>query len=178
MQPGRWRAIRPVESAWRTVASTIIVAAFAYCHAASAAPTHPLDPLDAGERVAVRDILAQSGRYSTTTNFAWIGLAEPPKKIVEEFQGGADFPRQAYVAAIDYDKGKSFRVIIDLRSSRIASIDDLGALHPGLTHTDLNIATAIVDADPRIKAALIKRGLTIPDRVTESVRIQLEPVGA
>jgi len=178
MQPGRWRAIRVAESACRTVASTIIVAAFACCQAASAAPTHPLDPLDARELVAVRDILVQSGRFSTTTNFAWIGLAEPPKKIVEEFRPGADFPRQAYVAAIDYDKGKSFRVIIDLRSSRIASMDDLGALQPGLTDVDLNIAAAIVDADPRIKAALIKRGLTIPDRVTESVRVQYQPVGA
>ncbi len=178
MQPSRWRAIRMAASAWRTVASTVIVAAFACCHAASAAPTHPLDPLDAGELVAVRDILAQSGRFSTTTNFAWIGLAEPPKKIVEEFRGGVDFPRQAYVAAIDYDKGRSFRVIIDLRSGRIASMDDLGALHPGLTDADLDIAAAIVDADPRIKAALIRRGLDIPDRVTESVRVQYQPVGA
>ena len=178
MQPSRWRAIRMAASAWRTVASTVIVAAFACCHAASAAPTHPLDPLDAGELVAVRDILAQSGRFSTTTNFAWIGLAEPPKKIVEEFRGGIDFPRQAYVAAIDYDKGRSFRVIIDLRSGRIASMDDLGVLHPGLTDADLDIAAAIVDADPRIKAALIRRGLDIPDRVTESVRVQYQPVGA
>ena len=115
MHADRWCAVRMAESAWRTVASTIIVAAFACCQAASAAPTHPLDPLDAGELVAIRDILAQSGRFSTTTNFAWIALAEPPKKIVEEFRPGVDFPRQAYVAAIDYDKGKSFRVIIDLR---------------------------------------------------------------
>jgi primary-amine oxidase len=178
MQPGRWRAIRIAADAWRAVASTVIVAAFACCHAASAAPTHPLDPLDAGELVAVRDILAQSGRFSTTTNFAWIGLAEPPKKIVEEFRGGADFPRQAYVAAIDYDQGKSFRVIVDLRSGRIASMDDLGALHPGLTDADLDIAAAIVDADPSIKAALVKRGFDIPDRITESVRVQYQPVGA
>ena len=147
--------------------AAIIVIAFACCQAASATPTHPLDPLDAGELIAVRDILAHSGQFSSNTNFAWISLAEPPKKIVENFRPGSDFPREAYVAAIDYDKGKSFRVIIDLRSSRIASLDDLGGLHPGLNDVDIDIAADIIDADPKIKAALSKRGLDIPDRVTD-----------
>jgi primary-amine oxidase len=146
--------------------------------AASAAPTHPLDPLDAEELVAVRDILANSGRFSANTNFAWIALAEPPKTIVENFRPGTDFPRAAHVAAIDYDKGKSFRVMIDLRSSRIASVDDLSALHPGLNDVDIDIAADVLDADPRIREALVKRGLEIPGRVTDSVRIHYMPVGA
>src|SRR5688500_2217545 len=80
----------------RTVAQAIILVVFAACQAANAAPTHPLDPLDAGELIAVRDILANSGRFSSNTNFAWIQLAEPPKKIVEDFRPGSEFPRQAY----------------------------------------------------------------------------------
>ena len=127
--------------------------------------------------VAIRDILAHSGRFSTNTNFAWIQLAEPPKKIVEEFRPGADFPRRAYVAAIDYDKGRAFRVIIDLRATRIASLDDLGALQPGLTDRDSAIARDIVDADPRIKEALTKRGLNIPGTVSDSIRLQYMAVG-
>ena len=132
------------------VALTIIFASLSY-QGAGAAPTHPLDPLDAGELIVVRDILARSNRFSANTSFAWIQLAEPPKKIVEEFRPGFDFPRRAYVAAIDYDKGKSFRVIIDLRAHRIASLDDLGARQPGLTDEDIEIAATIVDADPRIQ---------------------------
>jgi primary-amine oxidase len=155
----------------------ILLAALACCRAASAAPTHPLDPLDADELVLVRDILARSGRFSANTNFAWIALAEPPKKMVADFRAGTDFPRQAYVAAIDYEKEKSFRVIIDLRSSRIASLDDLGTLHPGLNDLDIDIAADIVDADPRIREALIGRGLDVPGRVTDSVRIHYMPVG-
>jgi primary-amine oxidase len=178
MQAHRWRDCRMAERICRAAASTIIFAALACWQPAIAAPTHPLDPLDADELIAVRDILAQSDRFSTNTNFAWIQLAEPPKKIVEEFRPGTDFPRRAYVAAIDYDKGKSFRVIIDLRSNRIASIDDLGALQPGLNDTDIQVAAAVVDADPRIKEALTKRGLVIPNRVTDAVRVQYMAVGA
>jgi primary-amine oxidase len=177
MQRVRWRFIGIAEGVCKAVALTIVLAAVV-CRQASAAPGHPLDPLDAGELIAVRDILAQSGRFSAGTNFAWIQLAEPPKKVVEDFRPGSDFPRQAYVAAIDYDAGKSFRVIIDLRSSRIASLDELGGLQPGLNDTDIDIAAAIVDGDPRIKQALVRRGLNILDRVSDSVRLQYLPVGA
>src|SRR5262245_44284861 len=167
MQIGRGRLIGMAKGAYKAVALAIMLAAVVY-RQASAAPSHPLDPLDAGELIAVRDILAQSGRFSAGTNFAWIQLAEPPKSIVADFRPGSDFPRQAYVAAVDYDKGKSFRVIIDLRSNRIASLDELGTLQPGLNDTDIDIAATVIDADPRIKQALIRRGLKIGDRVSDS----------
>ena len=68
-------------------------------------------------------------------------------------------------------------MIIDLRASRIASLDDLGGLQPGLTDRDSDIARDIIDADPRVKAALTKRGLNIPGRVSDSVRLQYMAVG-
>jgi len=58
---------------------------------ALAAPTHPLDPLDADELLALRDIVAKSGEFSADTNFAWIALDEPPKAVVEAFRPGRSF---------------------------------------------------------------------------------------
>src|SRR6202048_5089755 len=166
-----------VKSLGATVWATIIFAAVAGCPWAMAAPTHPLDPLDEEELLAIRDILAHSGLFSANTNFAWIQLVEPAKKIVEDFRAGADFPRQASIAAIDYDQAKSFRVIIDLRANRIASMDELAALQPGLTERDSAIARDIVDRDPRIKEALTKRGFSIAAKVSDSVRLQYMAVG-
>ena len=166
-----------VKSLGATVWATIIFAAVAGCPWAMAAPTHPLDPLDEEELLAIRDILAHSGLFSANTNFAWIQLVEPAKKIVEDFRAGADFPRQASIAAIDYDQAKSFRVIIDLRANRIASVDELAALQPGLTERDSAIARDIVDRDPRIKEALTKRGFSIAAKVSDSVRLQYMAVG-
>src|SRR5438309_2246749 len=68
--------------------------ALAFCCAlacpvgAWAAPQHPLDPLTADELVATRDVLVSSGRFSPDTKFAWIGLEEPAKTLVEGFTPG------------------------------------------------------------------------------------------
>ena len=129
---------------------------------ASAKATHPLDPLDADELIAIRDILAKSDRFSADTNFAWIGLDEPPKAAVAAFRPGADMPRRAALDAIDDEKGKTFRVVVDLKAARIASLTDLGTMQPGLTDRDSARARLIVDADPRIKA-LTRRGFAIRD---------------
>jgi len=174
----RARCIRHlVRSLCAVLWATILFAGVTGCPGAMAAATHPLDPLDAEELIAVRDILAHSGLFSANTNFAWIQLVEPPKKIVADFREGADFPRQAYIAAIDYDAAKSFRVIIDLRAKKIASVDELGALQPGLTERDSAIARDIVDGEPAIKEALIKRRMRIPAKVSDSVRLEYMAVG-
>src|SRR5258705_13412462 len=147
----QWRrAILGLIGLCRATAATITCAACLSAQGASAAPTHPLDPLDADELIAIRDILAKSDRFSADTNFAWIGLDEPPKAAVAAFRPGADFPRRAALDAIDYQKGKTFRVTVDLKAARIAALADLGTQQPGLTDRDSARARLIVDADPRI----------------------------
>jgi primary-amine oxidase len=144
---------------------------------ALAAPAHPLDPLDAGELLVIRDVLTRSGRFSPDTNFAWIQLREPPKQAVEAFSPGGEFPRQAQVDAIDYAKAKTYNIVIDLRGRQIIALNDLGALQPGLTEHDDAIAREVIDADPRIKQALIRRGVDIPHRVSDAAVLHYMPVG-
>jgi primary-amine oxidase len=144
---------------------------------ARAATPHPLDPLTAGELVEIKGILERSGQFSADTSFVWIQLDEPPKEIVESFKPGSDYPRKASVAAVDFGKQKALQAIIDLRAKSIASLVDLKDLQPGIGSEDSERARAIVDDDPEIKAALIKRGLTIPGKVSASVRVLSVPVG-
>ena len=144
---------------------------------ALAAPTHPLDPLDAGELAVIRDVLTRSGRFSPNTNFAWIQLLEPNKRTVEEFSPGQEFPRQAQVDAVDYAKAKTYNVVVDLKSRQITALTDLGALQPGLTERDDAIAREIVDADPRIKQALVRRGIDVPNLVSEAALVHYMPIG-
>jgi primary-amine oxidase len=148
-----------------------------FAQGALAAPTHPLDPLDAGELLTIRDVLTKSGRFSPDTNFTWIQLAEPPKQSVEEFSPGQDFPRHAEVDAVDYAAAKTYNVIVDLKKREIASLTDLGASQPGLTERDDAIAREVVDADPQIKQALIKRGVDIPRLVSEAANVHYMSVG-
>lgn len=144
---------------------------------ADAAAPHPLDPLAADELAKVKTILQRSGQFSANTDFSWTWLDEPPKKVVADFKGGRDYPRRAYVAAVDYDQKKTFDVIVDLRAGKIAALTDLGALQPGMTDRDEKIAGDITDADPAIKAALVGRGLRIPGKVSEALTVHFMPVG-
>lgn len=142
-----------------------------------AVPAHPLDPLDADELSIVKNVLLSSGRFSADTNFAWIELDEPPKTLVRGFKSGSEFPRRAAGDAIDYANHKNYHFIVDIGARRIASLVDLGDLQPGINATDTERARAIVDADPRIKKALMRRGMAIPGNVSKSVPLHYVSVG-
>ena len=68
-------------------------------------------------------------------------------------------------------------MVVDVKTREIVSVTDLAGLQPGLTDRDTDIAKDVLDADPRIKAALIARGLTIRRKVSESVAVQYAPIG-
>ena len=170
----RWRKFSAVRSppAVRACVEILVLAfccALACLDGARAAPQHPLDPLTAEELLVVRDVLASSGRFSADTKFAWIELDEPAKAITERLEPGA-FPRRAKLAALDFARHKSFAVTIDLRTQRLDTVEDLGALQPGLTDYDLKRARRIVDAEPKIKDALVRHGFDIPGAISDSVR--------
>src|SRR5690242_6505344 len=122
----------------------VVAAAFA---GAAAAATHPLDPLDADEIATIATVLKRSGRFSADANFAWIGLQEPDKRVVQEFKPGADFPRRATVDAIDYAQRKAYAVVVDVKARALVSVTELVGLQPGLTDRDVDIAREILDAD-------------------------------
>jgi primary-amine oxidase len=139
---------------------------------------HPLDPLTADELISVRDILASSGQFSGETSFGWIQLDEPPKRIVQDYHEGSVYPRQADVTAIDFQKRKAFRVIVDIKASRILSLTDLKTLQPGLIPRDTGLATTIVNDDSQIRIALTNRGLHIPGRISDSIPLRFFPFGS
>jgi primary-amine oxidase len=139
---------------------------------------YPLDPLTADELISVRDILASSGQFSGETSFGWIQLDEPPKRIVQDYHEGSVYPRLADVTAIDFQKRKAFRVIVDIKASRILSLTDLKTLQPGLIPRDTGLATTIVNDDPQIRIALTNRGLHIPGRISDSIPLQFFPFGS
>jgi primary-amine oxidase len=145
--------------------------------AADAAALHPLDPLSAEELGVIGSVLRNSGQFSTNTNFAWIQLQEPPKQVVQEFKPGSEVARQASVAAIDFDKHKAFAVLVDVRAKRIGSVTELKDLQPGLNDLDTERARVVLDADEAVKTALVKRGLKVPGKVSDSVGIQYAPLG-
>src|ERR1700722_3888376 len=154
-----------------------VVALIAACGTCPAAALHPLDPLDAEELATIAAVLKQSGRFSERTNFAWVQLDEPAKALVQAFKPGVDFPRRASLDAIDYLQKKAFAVVVDIKAKQLVSVTDLAGAQPGLTDRDTDIASEVLNADPRIKAALVAHGLKIPGELSESVGLQFAPIG-
>jgi primary-amine oxidase len=144
---------------------------------ARAAPMHPLDPLTADELAVVGAVLAGSGEFSKNTSFGWVQLREPAKAFVSGYRPGADFPRTAFATAVDYDKKQAFEIAIDVKRRRIASVVALDGRHPGITDDDTERARAIVDGEPAIKAALVRRGLDVPGKVSDASAVQYAALG-
>src|SRR5438067_13721963 len=86
---------------------------------AAAAARHPLDPLGAEELLVIRDVLAHAGGFSHDTKFAWIGLEEPPKALVQGFEPGRAFARRARLVALDFGRRKNFAVTVDVGAGRL-----------------------------------------------------------
>src|ERR1051326_8684558 len=172
-----WKWFWQSRATRKALATLALGFALACLDGARAAPKHPLDPLTADELIVVRDVLANSGRFSPATKFAWIAREEPPKASVEGFAPGRAFPRRAQLVALAFGRRKNFAVTIDLAARRLDAVEDLGALQPGLTEYDLVRAREILDAEPRIKDALVRHGLRIPGAVSDSVRALFLGVG-
>jgi primary-amine oxidase len=159
------------------ICAAALVTLTAAARMASAAPVHPLEPLGADEIATVAVVLEKSGRFSADANFAWLQLREPDKALVQAFRPGMDFPRLATLDVIDYAQKKAFAVVVDVKARQIASVTELGGLQPGLTDRDTDIATDILDADPRVKSALVARGLKVPGRLSDAAGLQFAPIG-
>lgn len=160
-----WSSMRRIVGRRRAavLVAACLVALSRTAAAAPTGPTHPLDPLTAGELATIRQVLIESGRFAPRTKFAWIELEEPPKSAVAQFHPGDDFPRRADLTAIDFSGGKSFAVRVDIKNRRIIALDDLEHLQPGLTDRDIELAREIIGADQRVAAALVKHGITVRD---------------
>jgi primary-amine oxidase len=166
-----------IRHAWPGVFAAAALAILTAAPAAAAAAVHPLDPLDADELATIGAVVKRSGRFSADANFAWVALQEPDKAVVQAFKPGMAFPRRATLDAIDYAQRKAFAVVVDVKAREIVSVTDLAGLQPGLTDRDTDIAKEVLDADPRIKAALVARGLDVRRKVSESVGVQYAPIG-
>jgi len=162
---------------WFFLMQLILLASPVFAFAQSATPAHPLDPLTAGELMIVQDVLAKSGKFSPSTNFVWIELAEPLKAVVENFKPGAEFARQARIAAVDFEKMRTFEVVVDIRAAGIISIRDLGQLQPGITDPDIAIAKSVVDSDAGIRQALVNRGMNISGKVSDATHVLYYSIG-
>ncbi|WP_218080176.1 copper amine oxidase [Anthocerotibacter panamensis] len=122
------------------------------------AVTHPLDALSAKEITATVAVLKASGKVDKESRFAAIMLKEPAKATVWKWQPGQPLAgRQAFVAV---KKGpKAFEAIVDLTARKVTDWKEIEGVQPVVVEEEYEMAKKLFKADPRLKAALAKRGI-------------------
>ena len=126
--------------------------------AQSQAPTHPLDGLSAKEHWDVYDALIASGKTDSTTRYLYEGLHEPPKAEVLTWKTGQPFRREAIVHLMQQRRG--YEAIVDITSKKLLSWTEVPGRQYMTSRMESDQADELAMKDPRVKAALAKRGIT------------------
>lgn len=122
------------------------------------APTHQLDGLSGREHWVIYDALVASGRTDTTTNYLYIGLNEPPKLEVLAWRAGQRFRREALVHLIQ--GGRGYESIADLAGKKVLSWTEVPGRQYMTSVSEDNRVDELAMKDPRVRAAIVKRGIT------------------
>jgi primary-amine oxidase len=126
-------------------------------------PFHPLDALTPTEITTAVKLLKAAGDADDKTRYPALTLMEPDKKIVREWKTGAPFTRAAF--AILRNNGKTFEAVIDLSAKKVISFTPKPGAEPMIMDAEWALARDKFVADPRFKAAMVKRGITKPETV-------------
>jgi primary-amine oxidase len=131
--------------------------------AARAAAAHPLDPVNAAEYLAGREVLAAAGLLGESVRFAYCGLEEPPKDAVLAAAGGTPPDRRLRAFLLDVSSGESADVVVSLTRAEVVSRRVLDPRTDGqlpILGEEFAATEEVVRADPQWQAAMARRGLT------------------
>ena len=145
---------------YRCVVSRLLLLVAATYPAQSAAqtPVHPLDGLSAREHWVVYDVLTASGRTDSTTRYLYEGLHEPPKADVLAWKAGQTFRREATVHLVQNLRG--YEAVVDITGRKLLSWKEVPGRQYMTSRAEADAAEELVLKDPRVRAAITKRGIT------------------
>ena len=119
---------------------------------------HPLDGLSAREHWAIYDALIASGKTDTTTRYLYVGLQEPPKPEVLAWVRGRPFRREALVHLVQNRRG--YEAVVDVQGKRLLSWKEVPGRQYMTSHAEADAANDLALKDPRVRAALTRRGVS------------------
>ncbi|HEY5546549.1 MAG TPA: hypothetical protein VIK50_10880 [Gemmatimonadaceae bacterium] len=142
----------------RSILAALAGAVLVSGHLLAQAPTHPLDGLSGREHWTIYDALVASGRTDSTTNYLYVGLNEPPKSEVLAWRAGQPFRREALVHLIQ--GGRGYEAIVDLQAKAVRSWTEVPGRQYMTSTEEGDRVNKLALADPRVREAIRKRGVT------------------
>ena len=130
---------------------------------------HPLDPLTADEITVAVALVRADPRFSDSTRFAHVALAEPPKEVVRRFKPGDPVDRAARMVLVTGPEPEVTEVVVSLTDAAVTSATRVGDVRPGLLFEESYAAILALEDHPDWVAAMGRRGLHDP------AQIQIDP---
>jgi primary-amine oxidase len=123
---------------------------------------HPLDPLSPDEIRAAVAVLRRDRGLTDRWRFATIELREPHKAAL---RADPPPPREAVALLWNRDDGQAYKAVVSLTDDRVAAWEHRPGEQPNMTIDEFREVNATLRDDPRLVAALAKRGVTDIDTV-------------
>jgi primary-amine oxidase len=130
-----------------------------------AASTHPLDPLSADEIRQVVAILRRDQGVGPGWRFGWIELSEPHKHVVTGFSPGDEIAREADVVCWSREDGQTYKTRVSISGDNMVSWEHRPGEQGNFTVDEYSECNEALKRDPRVIAALERRGITDMERV-------------
>ncbi len=118
--------------------------------------SHPLDPLTAPEISRAAAIVRRMGGLTDRAWFETIALHEPSKQALRD--GTAR--RSAYVCCYDPQSGETWNGVAELDAGTLAGWHHVEGAQARIIGDEFAAGAAMARHDPRVIAALAKRGIT------------------
>jgi primary-amine oxidase len=122
-------------------------------------PTHPLEPLSPEEIGVAAELVRTGERFTPSTRFVFVELAEPPKPVVTGWRPDTVWDRQAAALLRDPKTRNTHEVIVSLTRAELVSWRTVGGVQPPMMAEEFMACEELVRADPRWQAALRERGV-------------------
>jgi primary-amine oxidase len=121
---------------------------------------HPLDPLTPSEISRAAAILKEQEQLDDDNRFVYIELREPGKAVVNSFQPGATWTREAFIVLRDHARHRTLEAVVDLTNEVVTHFEQAPSAQAPMTDEEFGFCEELIRADPRWQDAMRKRGVT------------------
>jgi len=133
--------------------------------ARSEAAHHPLDPLSGEEIRRAIGILREAGHAGPETRFVSVDLHEPPKSELASARHGQEFPRKAFIVALDPREHMTYEGVVSVTAGSVLFWRPVPGARAPITLGEYADCERLVRADQRFREGLRRRGIDHPDQV-------------
>ena len=127
---------------------------------AISAVSHPLDPLTPREIAEASSILKAGKQLGSRVRFETVVLREPEKETALNFRPGDPIRRDAFLVVLDNDGPATYEAVVSLDERSVVSWRHVPGVQPRVMFDEFLECEAAVQADPRFREAIKKRGIT------------------